>query len=103
MPRQRKKQKSPGHATVMQPVPPSACPRCQRILIAATGIAERRQDTRPHPGALALCDQCGSWNVFTDDLSLRLATDEEIEGVAPALRALALKVMGFSNRKETKQ
>src|SRR5262245_34108751 len=80
-------------ANIMQRVPPSQCPRCHVTLRAATGIAERREDTIPTPGALTLCDQCATWLVFTLDMHLRLATPEEIEHVAPEMRQIAEELL----------
>jgi RNase P subunit RPR2 len=90
-------------AALLQPVPGSPCPHCQRILVTATGIAASREEARPHPGAVTLCDQCGTWLVFTLDMRLRLATPEEIASVDPELRRVAKAIVAFIDTKRPKQ
>lgn len=52
----------PDHANV----PRSACPHCGVTHECATGVG----DKEPHPGAVALCIECGEWNAYDDTLRL---------------------------------
>jgi hypothetical protein len=83
-------------------MPAAPCPRCDALLYSATGLSS---DTpvRPYPGALTMCDQCGTWLAFTDTLALRLASAEEIEHVDPQLRALAAEIVARLATEDTKQ
>jgi RNase P subunit RPR2 len=100
--RKAKKRQKRLHVNIMQRVPPSQCPRCKQTLRAATGIADTVDDTKPHPGAVTLCDQCGTWLVFTLEMHLRLATEEEIAQVAPKLRRIAKEIAAMIDAQRPK-
>jgi hypothetical protein len=72
------------------------------MLYAATGLSSETPVT-PYPGALTMCDQCGTWLAFTDTLALRLASAEEIAHIEPKLRALAAEIVWHLATKEPKQ
>ena len=57
-------------------VPSSPCCECGKMLDGAAGPC------KPSPGDVSLCFECGSLNVFDDDLKLRRPTDEEMLFVA---------------------
>jgi hypothetical protein len=43
----------------------------------------------PKAGDITICDQCGTWLVFTIELLLRRATVDEIARIEPRLRRIA--------------
>ena len=62
------------------------CPKCGGPCDAWTGIGER-EPAVPTPGSISMCVTCGTILVFTESLattralSLRVATDAEVERV----------------------
>lgn len=57
-------------------LPQSKCCECGHQMDACSGPCE------PSPGDLTLCINCGSLNVFADDLTLRYPTDDEFFAAA---------------------
>lgn len=52
-------------------VKPCPCPRCDRVIDAASG------PTRPRKDDVSICIYCGAMLFFNEDLTLREATPEE--------------------------
>jgi hypothetical protein len=57
-------------------VPNGICCECKRMVDHCTPASE--PNIVPEPGDTTLCIGCGAVNVFTDDLTLRAPTDEEM-------------------------
>jgi len=55
------------------------CPRCFYQLDCA--FAADASDDPPVPGDFTLCFKCGAILVFTDDLDVRPATDDDLEAL----------------------
>lgn len=69
-------------------IPDTDCPYCGRLINAATGVDV---GTTPSPGAVSICFYCGEILVFTDTLSYRKPTPEELIDItteAPILNRL---------------
>jgi hypothetical protein len=62
-------------------IPTSLCPTCGYEMNAASSSEE---DKQPYAGAISICLNCGQVLLFTDDLSQRLPTDEEMEDIKAA-------------------
>jgi hypothetical protein len=60
-------------------VTPNRCPNCEHILEEATGITT--QDA-PKPNDVTLCIYCAAVLVFTEDMRVRLPTEEESNELA---------------------
>lgn len=61
-------------------LPPAACPVCKTVLDGLTSVTGNQ---RPDPrGQVTVCAECDSFLVFNDDLSFRLATEEEKAGIS---------------------
>lgn len=72
------------------------CPQCHKILDAATGVEGARP---PKPNDFTVCVYCQSWLLFTDDLGLRLATDEDTAKLSgEQLYMLRMITEHFANR-----
>jgi len=56
-------------------VPPAACPRCGKVMDAATNLMDK---TAPQGGDFSVCIYCAAVLRFTDDLDLRKATGDEL-------------------------
>ena len=54
------------------------CPTCGRENDAATCLDF---DVAPRPGDTSICIGCQNVHIFTDDLSLRPATEKDIDGM----------------------
>ena len=52
------------------------CPHCGRRAESFRLLCERGG---PAPGKAALCNQCGTWSVWDDDMDLRPPTIEELD------------------------
>ena len=72
-------------------VPLSPCTNCRYEMDAVTGISETEDDITPDSGAFTICIKCGHIMAFTDDLTLRDLTEEEIVKVAGDKRILVLQ------------
>ena len=59
--------------------PTVVCPCCKKILDAATGIDARN----PSPGDFSICVYCKTWLIYTNDLGLRTAQDEDVAKLKP--------------------
>lgn len=59
--------------------PNAVCLNCKEIVECATSV---NSDCGPIPGAISICLYCGHVMAFTDNLSLRQLTDEEMYDVA---------------------
>jgi hypothetical protein len=56
-------------------MPSAACPECGYGVDAATVVFEKPK--KPVAGDIAVCFNCGTPNVFAEDLTLRRPTSEE--------------------------
>lgn len=65
---------SQDETTPEHDVTPNRCPNCTHILEEATGVTT---DDAPKPGDVTLCIYCAAVLVFTDDMMVRLPTEEE--------------------------
>ena len=61
------------------------CPKCGMIADAATSV--EAGDHSPSLGDVGVCIQCGSVNIYNEDLSLRAATPEEIARFPAGIKA----------------
>lgn len=52
------------------------CPQCKKHLDRSCGVAHPYS---PRPNDFTICVYCKSWLVFNDDLSLRLAEDNDLK------------------------
>lgn len=66
------------HRATHTDVEPSCCAHCGTKQTTASDVTGKQS---PYPGAYALCITCGEWNVFSEDLKLRLPTVDEIIAV----------------------
>jgi hypothetical protein len=55
------------------------CPHCGHKANAATCTHD---DAAPNEGDVGICFKCGEWNVYGDDMQLRLPTDAELAEIA---------------------
>jgi transcription initiation factor IIE alpha subunit len=82
----------------------SLCPYCGHAMDAATDV---EADARPSPGDIGVCIECGGVLAYTDDLTLRAASQEEIETLDPKTRELLARMQAAQRmrrpraRKET--
>lgn len=88
-------EKEMGHPHRLDPRPlsyrtrKSACPCCHRTLDGATKI--HGENTAPAAGTLSVCFYCGSFLIFTEDLSMRLMTLEEVGALPDEVRNLLVR------------
>jgi hypothetical protein len=68
--------------------PDSSCPQCGKRFDRASSVIN--DHARPSPGDFSLCIACGTVLRFTDDLSVRLATHDEVAALDPIHRAQVL-------------
>ena len=54
---------------------PTRCLHCHALLDRATG------ESQPQPGDLSVCITCGNLMIFTEDMSLREPTAQELRAV----------------------
>lgn len=59
--------------------PENACLDCGKVLDAAFGVGHR---SKPHPGGITICMDCGHVQVFDGQLKFRALTDQEIIDIA---------------------
>jgi hypothetical protein len=83
-------------------ITPSPCPSCGQPLNAA--VAPDTPEARPQPGDLSMCLCCAAFVFFNDDMTLRAATDEELDDLAAnppelhrQMRAWATRAWGERN------
>lgn len=57
-------------------VPSNRCPVCKYQMDAATGV---EPETKPKPGDVSICWQCGAVLIFDTDLTSRLPTEQEFK------------------------
>lgn len=60
---------------------PHRCANCFSVFDGITGFNE--DDRPPQPGAYTMCINCGAINIFCQDMSLRVATQAEIDKLGP--------------------
>lgn len=81
-------------ATPLPQPKPARCPGCGTLNDAATSVDARDSHRPLHAGALSICTQCLHLSIFTDDLSLRELTDQELfEALADHDLRRTLKLM----------
>jgi hypothetical protein len=69
----------------------SLCPSCGHTLNGSMAADPKNPDATPSPGDLAVCISCARLLTYNLDLSVRLATDQELEAAiaeTPELRAI---------------
>lgn len=71
---------------------PRACPACERLLTAATGVSLDPADRQPRLaiGNITCCAYCGTILTVTT-IGFRFATDAELADLDPALRRLVFE------------
>jgi len=69
-------------------LPDRACPVCNNKLDAASAI---NADTSPQPGDVSICFYCGSFLIYSDDMSSRLLTELEVYALDPHTKALLVE------------
>jgi hypothetical protein len=81
-------------------VPQCACLACGKTFDAAT---DAESNKTPSPGDTTICLGCGHVMTFTDDLTVRELTSEEIHEVAGDPRVLALQRLrqAYTDRKKS--
>jgi hypothetical protein len=74
-------------------MPLSACTNCGYVLDGATGVAEddHKGDLVPDPGDFTICVYCGHLMIFTDTLTMRDLTKDEMIKVAGDKRMIAIQ------------
>ncbi len=71
---------------------PSLCLSCGKLLDASTGV----DHNKPRADMITICLYCGHLMAFTDDLSMRELTGEEMNGIAGNPTVLAIqKARGY--------
>ena len=60
------------------------CPACGRPVEGCTNLDE--EDGSPEPGDIAMCMWCGGLLCFTDDMTFRIATPEDLDKIRPTQR-----------------
>ena len=70
-------------------VPPRTCPVCGRALDGSTGVSLDPKDRQPVMGIgdVTCCAYCGTLLSVTT-IGFRLATDDDLASIDPALRTL---------------
>lgn len=58
--------------------PDARCPACQKTLDAATSTHGKRG---PKEGDYSVCMYCGNLNIFLPDLTVRSATEQEMDSL----------------------
>jgi len=74
-------------------VPLSACTDCGHQMDAANCVSEDEhgRDHKPGPGAITICIRCGHIMAYTDSLTLRDLTNDEMVMVAGDKRIIAIQ------------
>jgi len=78
----------------------SVCPVCLGELDHATSLIEK---VSPSPGDISICINCAVTLVFNEDLSLRAATDSDLEGVDQTQLVLTRRAVMFANQEAAKR
>jgi len=68
-------------------MPPATCPNCSAVHDMASPVDD--PDAAPKAGDASICIKCGHLSVFTEALTLRDPTDEEIKKYAGDPRIVA--------------
>lgn len=66
------------------------CPKCNFVLDAATSLEDIC--TKPRPGDITICINCGSVLKFTEDFSLEALSEEEISNLDSSILGLISSV-----------
>jgi hypothetical protein len=75
------------------------CPNCGYVLSASTSL---KPDTRPAPGDVAICIECGHIGIFNRDLSIRSADPIERSEILGGPDSLVRKIIAaIEARKES--
>jgi hypothetical protein len=72
------------------------CPECGHVLDAAEAVDD--PEVRPSPGDLSICIKCSAILIFTEDMSIRLATDAELDELAEDSPELHRQVRSWAAR-----
>jgi hypothetical protein len=77
----------------------AGCPTCGGAADGATGLSTH-PNPQPEPGNLTICLACGAFNIYTGEMLLRRATDEELRSLRddPRLAELAEFAAGAALR-----
>ena len=60
----------------------SKCPECGKSLDTHESV-DLVDQRAPEKDDLSVCIKCASWNMFNEDLSLRVMTEEDINQIDP--------------------
>lgn len=71
-------------------LPESNCPSCDKRLDAASTL--ENDDIQPKSGDVSICLYCASFLTFTENLSIRLLTTEEIAELEDNIRIVLMKM-----------
>ena len=61
----------------------SACPKCLKVLDAASCITEEHENEVPKPGDITICSRCGIFLEFSIELKLQYMTKETHDKIPP--------------------
>jgi len=61
-------------------IPTAVCPTCGESADGATCI-DLDNEEGPQPGDVAICIECQTVNIYTDEYSLRVPTEEELNNL----------------------
>ena len=70
------------------------CPHCNHKIDAHT---DPSGEETPGPGDLSMCLYCGEFNIFTDDMDLRKATEEDLKELPQELMDSITEARHFKN------
>jgi len=71
-------------------IPERNCPSCSKKLDAASNL--ENENIQPKSGDVSICLYCASFLTFTEDLSIRLLTTEEVADLEDNIRIVLLKM-----------
>ncbi len=63
---------------------PEECPACFAVIDASVQAPGQRTRPVPKPLDLSICCYCGATLRFGEDMSLRLATEDDLEELTPS-------------------
>lgn len=70
-------------------IEPTECPECGYVLNASVNM---NSEGAPEPGDYTVCGRCRSFLVFTDEMGVRLLTEEEIADMDASIRAEMVQI-----------
>jgi len=71
----------------------NACPDCGKLLDRATNVSGSNEE--PSPGDITICNRCGSFLTFAQDLSLELLDPEEFNELDEEFKNQLLKIQEY--------